>query len=159
MGGGIALLCAQGFAIWHPDLAERIEGIYTYGSPHLGDAAFCRQFMESLGLKALNFTHGVDIVPRLPPRLLQYTDACYQEWYITTLGHVHVDRSQVQSRSIARQLDSAEFMLGGVTPPPPPLHGFQWQLSTKACNVQLPRRKAASSSLQSTAILCCLQID
>ena len=96
MGGGIALLCGQALAIWHPDLAKRIEGIYTFGSPHLGDAAFCRQFVETLGRKALNFTHGVDIVPRLPPRLLQYSDACYQEWYLTTTGRVHVQESQVR---------------------------------------------------------------
>ena len=98
MGGGIALLCAQALAIWHPDLSRRVEGIYTFGSPHLGDAAFCRQFVESLGRKALNFTHGVDIVPRLPPKLLEYTDACYQEWYLTTTGHVYVHESEVCTR-------------------------------------------------------------
>ena len=115
MGGGIALLCAQALAIWHPDLSNRIQGIYTFGSPHLGDAAFCRQFVESLGQKALNFTHGVDIVPRLPPKLLQYTDACYQEWYLSSAGHIHVDQSQVCSLA-CRETDHS-LLSSNVTSP------------------------------------------
>ena len=55
-----------------PDLARRVAGIYSYGQPRVGDAAFRDGFCAAYGACAWRLRNAGDIVPFLLPRWLGY---------------------------------------------------------------------------------------
>ncbi|KAJ6412997.1 hypothetical protein OIU84_005920 [Salix udensis] len=70
MGGAIATLFPAVLAMHHETgLLKRLEGVYTFGQPRVGDEEF-KRFMESLmqnhGFKYLRFVYCNDVVTRLP---------------------------------------------------------------------------------------------
>jgi len=56
LGAALATLCAQRYG--------SAQGVYTFGSPRVGNAVF----KESFAGKLFRFVNNEDIVPRLPPR-------------------------------------------------------------------------------------------
>jgi hypothetical protein len=56
LGGALATLAAARF--------DNAQGLYTYGCPYVGDAAFAAGFR----VPAYRFVNNTDIVPRVPPR-------------------------------------------------------------------------------------------
>ncbi|WP_437752124.1 lipase family protein [Sorangium sp. So ce1389] len=49
------------------DLRRLLRGVYTFGQPMVGDAAFATRAGELLGDRLFRFVYANDIVPRLPP--------------------------------------------------------------------------------------------
>ncbi|MGK3961153.1 hypothetical protein WMF38_49880 [Sorangium sp. So ce118] len=49
------------------DLRQLLRGVYTFGQPMVGDAAFAARAGELLGDRLFRFVYANDIVPRLPP--------------------------------------------------------------------------------------------
>jgi triacylglycerol lipase len=68
LGGALAILCAwllrnQGY---------RVESVYTFGQPRVGNKAFARNYDRSLRERTFRFIKGEDVVPRVPGWLLGY---------------------------------------------------------------------------------------
>lgn len=68
LGGALATLAAARFAT----LGHKVSGLYTFGSPRVGDPAFCAAF-DALGLPAYRYVNDLDVVPRVPTRLMGYS--------------------------------------------------------------------------------------
>jgi triacylglycerol lipase len=75
LGGALAVLAARRAL---QELAIKVETVYTFGQPRIGNALFAEDFNVLLGERTYRLIHGQDIVPTVPP---------------TKLGFVHVGRS------------------------------------------------------------------
>jgi len=51
---------------------QPVAGLYTFGSPRVGDCAFVQYVEQSLGTKSLRFVNDQDLVTRVAPRELGY---------------------------------------------------------------------------------------
>jgi triacylglycerol lipase len=49
-----------------------VTGLYTFGSPRVGDQNFAQAFTEKIGDRTFRVVNGNDIVPRVPPQLNGY---------------------------------------------------------------------------------------
>jgi triacylglycerol lipase len=67
LGGALAVLAA---ALLHFREHQRIAGVYTYGQPRLGDAAFSTAFDQALGAVTFRYVNDLDAVPHVPPTRL-----------------------------------------------------------------------------------------
>lgn len=63
MGGALATLAAARAATKQ----QKVQGVYTYGAPRIGNTEFTNYLKSTLGEKVYRFTRGLDIVPHMPP--------------------------------------------------------------------------------------------
>jgi triacylglycerol lipase len=71
LGGALAVLAAAKLRL---EKAQPVNGVYTYGQPRVGDAVFCSGFNQWMGTNTFRFVNFKDIVPRVPPRNLNFDD-------------------------------------------------------------------------------------
>lgn len=51
-----------------PQLAAGIAGVFTYGAPRIGDAAFARTLQRRFRGRLFRYAHAADMVVKLPHR-------------------------------------------------------------------------------------------
>jgi triacylglycerol lipase len=49
-----------------------VAAAYTFGQPRVGDGVFSRKFDADFKASTFRFVNSLDIVPRVPPRILNY---------------------------------------------------------------------------------------
>ncbi len=79
LGGALAMLGADA---WD----GAVEGVYTFGQPRAGDAAFCREYNERLGGRTFRLIHADDLVPRVPWVLGAYRHAGHEVFFPSPVG-------------------------------------------------------------------------
>ncbi len=83
LGGALAMLFA--YLLARQSNPTGIAGIYTYGSPRLGNRAFCDHYNALLKTVTFNLVNACDPVPMLPPLLAGYRD-CGTEIFLPRAG-------------------------------------------------------------------------
>ncbi|KAK9808187.1 hypothetical protein WJX73_006323 [Symbiochloris irregularis] len=66
-GGALACIFALGLKLKRPHLSRQVEGIYTFGQPCAGDAAFADKLRAAYSGRLHCFELPADLCPRLPP--------------------------------------------------------------------------------------------
>jgi pimeloyl-ACP methyl ester carboxylesterase len=79
LGGALAMLFAW---IWNGP----VEGIYTFGQPRAGDAAFARDFNDRWRERTFRVIRADDIVPRVPWLLGAYRHAGHEIFFPFPFG-------------------------------------------------------------------------
>jgi triacylglycerol lipase len=69
LGGALATLAAAGLH----EAGQRVDGLYTFGAPRVGDRAFSACFNHDLQHCTFRLVNNQDLVPHLPPRALGYS--------------------------------------------------------------------------------------
>lgn len=64
LGGALAVLAVARLRLGE---GVPVDGLYTYGQPRVGDAAFCASLAEDFGERWFRYVHHRDIVPHVPP--------------------------------------------------------------------------------------------
>lgn len=67
LGGALAVLCAAHLQQNH----IKVNGVYTFGQPRLGNRGFSKRYNKNLGSRTFRFVNVDDIVPDLPPESLK----------------------------------------------------------------------------------------
>jgi len=70
LGGALAVLAA--FALRQQSTPLHVQGVYTYGQPRAGDAAFAEAYDSLFRLRHWRMVNHRDAVPRLPPRKMGF---------------------------------------------------------------------------------------
>lgn len=69
LGAALATLaCAR----WR-EADKPVHGLYTFGSPRVGDRVFERTFDQDFGARTFRFVNNGDLVTRVPPRALGFS--------------------------------------------------------------------------------------
>jgi triacylglycerol lipase len=86
LGAALAQLAALQFA----DGGGQVDGVYTYGTPRVGDAAFGAHYDRVLGDKTFAHINNKDMVARVPPTMLGYVDLGFKQYVFDADGEMTI---------------------------------------------------------------------
>jgi len=89
LGGALATLYTTHFT-FDLGLNLKLKGIYTFGSPRVGNTEFAKNYNMNLKDVTYRMVNNCDIVTRIPTRLTGYSH-CGQLIYIDKDGKLHID--------------------------------------------------------------------
>ena len=87
LGAGLATLAAAKLRL---EMDEGVFGLYTFGSPRVGDRVFAEAFNAAFGKYAFRFVNDNDVVSRIPLRKMRYSHVG-RLIYIDSQGDLHDD--------------------------------------------------------------------
>lgn len=111
LGAALATL-ATAFLV---EAGQPVYGLYTFGSPRVGDSAFASAF-DSRFKRAYRVVNNNDVVTRVPPRSLFY-DHVGEFWYLSEMGQAHQDPGAwfvFLDRAFGRLCDVGEVNTDGI---------------------------------------------
>jgi triacylglycerol lipase len=94
LGAALATLATARFLekpMQIPNLKTDVRGLYTFGSPRVGNGDFATKFDELFKSKTFRFVNNRDIVTRVAPHTLMGYSHVGQVYYIDQDGVLHTD--------------------------------------------------------------------
>ena len=76
LGGAMAILAAADIKLTF----HRVDEVYTFGQPRVGNAAFAKWFETQIP-QTYRLVHNADIVPHVPPSNFGFQHSSTQYWY------------------------------------------------------------------------------
>jgi hypothetical protein len=113
LGGALAML----WALWAAQSGYDIAGVYTFGQPRAGDAAFSRLYDSKLRACTWRSVHAEDVVPRVPWLLGRYRHAGHEVFYPSfppsrpVVDRPFWTRLPSEARGLARELFQGKLAL------------------------------------------------
>lgn len=100
LGGALAVLAAAHLCRKHPEhMQKKLGGVYTFGQPMVGDAAFADRCEKDFGDRLFRHIFHNDVVPRWPPRSTgRFKHAGKKEYWSTPNGWA--ERSSVVDQTL-----------------------------------------------------------
>jgi pimeloyl-ACP methyl ester carboxylesterase len=111
LGGALATLAADDLS----RLGWKVSGVYTFGSPRVGNWEFARQYNDRLANFTFRITNAGDPVPWVPFVFGTYRHVA-REFYLNRDGGVDIEPwpiTHVQEAVTALSADSTAFALAG----------------------------------------------
>src|SRR5262249_31531377 len=107
LGGALATLAGY--------LFERTAGVYTFGSPLVGNQTFAGAFNTRFGIRSVRYVNDHDVVPRVPPEEFgfpfgRYTHVDVLRW-IEADGTIRVGASLDPPRFFSAVFGSMSILL------------------------------------------------
>jgi len=81
MGGSVGEHCAAELGASRESLGYPVDGVYTYGSPRVGNSQFARFYGEVTRV-SWRVTHWRDLVPHLPPSDFGFQHTATEVFYV-----------------------------------------------------------------------------
>ncbi len=88
LGGALAVVAAAQLLVD----GHRVNGLYTFGQPRVGDETFANECVRRIAGQHFRFVNNNDTVTRVPPREFAYAHAGELR-YIDTDGQIQTDTS------------------------------------------------------------------
>lgn len=113
LGGALAML----WALWAVRNGYEIAGVYTFGQPRVGDAAFRQLYDARLKPWTWRSIHAADIVPRVPWLLGHYRHAGHEVFYPSPVASLPIldrpcwTRLLAEAAGLARELCRGQVAL------------------------------------------------
>ncbi len=85
LGAALATLATARFRL---ELDKPINGLYTFGSPRVGDRGFAARFNVDFKASTFRYVNDQDVVSRVPPRALLYSHVG-TFLFFDALGEIH----------------------------------------------------------------------
>ncbi len=85
LGAGLATLAVAKLRIEKDHLEEPVHGLFTFGSPRVGDKEFAEKFSANFEDHTYRFVHNNDVVTRVPLRAHSYRHVG-RFWYLSVKG-------------------------------------------------------------------------
>ena len=115
LGGTLAQLTATW--LMRESDSPRIDGVFTYGAPRLGDDAFCKAYRSSqLGKKTTLWITAGDIVPTVPPHSLGYRHVSSLQCHLsnnTFTGFKNLDRTAESTELLENIMSASDILTTG----------------------------------------------
>ncbi len=90
LGAALATLAAATLCLQHAGV--KINGVYTFGQPRLGDYEFAKNYNAALKNITFRCVNNNDVVTRVPPQIFGYSHVG-RLMYFDTEGKLHADNS------------------------------------------------------------------
>ena len=149
MGGALASLCAVDLSILFPN--TNVSSM-TFGSPRVGNHAFYSLARERLNV-SWRVTHQRDIVPSLPPLLLDFHHLAREVWTLDLKGETssregagggpQQTETERRRKGRRRRINGEEMLKG-----PPPSHELDYYVCDDSGEDRLCHNSVFASSIK-----------
>lgn len=104
LGAALAVLCATELGASKHSLGKKVEGVYTFGQPRVGNQAF-HDFYGTGTRVSWRVTHNRDIVPHLPLEAMGFKHTSTEVFYNENFSTLRICDGSGEDKTCSDQFD------------------------------------------------------
>jgi triacylglycerol lipase len=117
LGGALAMLCAWRISNLRSEISNALAGVYTFGEPRVGNAAFRDGYDARLKSRTFRVVDGEDFIPRIPWLLAMYRHCGHEVFYGPAMTNDKCSMANCQSSDTAIENRSSKICHWQLDPP------------------------------------------